>query len=142
MIGIIVLTHGDLGKQFINTARMIGLNSEESLISLAADPSDSPDRLREQMAQAIKKLSKGDGVLILTDLFGGTPTNLSLSFLEEGKIEVVTGLNLPMLIKAINSRSDRDVASLAKAASDAGKESIFRAGEFLRQRLARRTTGE
>lgn len=142
MIGIIVLTHGDLGRQFINTARLIGLNSEESLIALAADPSDSPERLREEMAQSIKKLSKGDGVLILTDLFGGTPTNLSLSFLEEGKIEVVTGLNLPMLIKAINSRNDRDVASLAKAASDAGKESIFRAGEFLRQRLARRTTGD
>lgn len=142
MIGIIVLTHGDLGRQFINTARLIGLNSEDSLIALAADPSDSPDRLREEMAQSIKKLSTGDGVLILTDLFGGTPTNLSLSFLEEGKIEVVTGLNLPMLIKAINSRDDCDVASLAKAASDAGKESIFRAGEFLRQRLARRTSGD
>lgn len=130
MIGIIVLTHGDLGRQFINTARLIGLNSEESLIALAADPSDSPERLREEMAQSIKKLSKGDGVLILTDLFGGTPTNLSLSFLEEGKIEVVTGLNLPMLIKAINSRNDRDVASLAKAASDAGKESIFEPVNF------------
>lgn len=139
MIGILVLTHGDLGTQFISTARLIGLNSEEQLLALCLDPADSPDLLRDGIEQSIGHLDTGQGVLILTDLFGGTPTNLSLSFLQEGKVEVVTGLNLPMIIKAINSRGDHDLCSLAKLASDAGKENIYLAGNVLRQRRSRRT---
>jgi PTS system mannose-specific IIA component len=142
MIGILVLTHGQLGLQFINTAKLIGLNSDESLAALSIDPSDSPDLLREQVARAIKSTNNGDGVLILTDLFGGTPTNLSLSFLEEGTVEVVTGLNLPMLIKAVNSRGNHDLSTLAKLTSEAGKENIYLAGDVLRQRLSRRNAGE
>lgn len=139
MIGILVLTHGDLGIQFISTARLIGLNSEERLMALCLDPADSPDLLRSRIEQSIGQLDTGQGVLILTDLFGGTPTNLSLSFLQDGKVEVVTGLNLPMMIKAVNSRSDHDLCSLAKLASDAGKENIYLAGNVLRQRRCRRT---
>jgi len=142
MIGIIILAHGELGPQFINTARLIGLNSEESLLAIAVSPADSTDRLRDQVAQAIKGVDQGQGVLILTDLFGGTPTNLSLSFLKDGKVEVVTGLNLPMIIKAINSRSDHDLRTLAKLASEAGKENIFLAGDFLRQKPPKRRAGE
>lgn len=142
MIGILVLTHGDLGPQFIKTGKLIGLNSDEAVMALSIDPADSPDSVREKVAQAIKRVSKGDGVLILTDLFGGTPTNLSLSFLEKGKVEVVTGLNLPMMIKAINARSDHDLPALAKLASEAGKENIYRAEEVLRHRLSRRDSGD
>jgi mannose PTS system EIIA component len=142
MIGILLLSHGELGLQFIRTARLIGLNSEEALVALSVDPSESPDVLTDKLAHAIKATNRGQGVLILTDLFGGTPTNLSLSFLEEGKVEVVTGLNLPMVIKAINSREDQDLRTLAKSAAEAGKESIFLAGDVLRQRLARRRSGE
>jgi PTS system mannose-specific IIA component len=142
MIGIVIIAHGELGPQFINTARLIGLNSEESLLAISVSPTDSPDLLREEVARSIKSVEQGEGVLILTDLFGGTPTNLSLSFLEDGKVEVVTGLNLPMVIKAINSRSDHDLRTLAKLASEAGKENIFLAGDFLRQRPIRRRAGE
>ncbi len=142
MIGIIILAHGELGPQFINTARLIGLNSEESLLAIAVSPGDSTDLLRDQVSQAIKSVEQGQGVLILTDLFGGTPTNLSLSFLKDGKVEVVTGLNLPMIIKAINSRSDHDLRTLAKLASEAGKENIFLAGDFLRQKPPKRRAGE
>jgi PTS system mannose-specific IIA component len=142
MIGILVLTHGELALQFVNTARLIGLRSEEKVAGLSIDPGDAPDMLRDQVAQAIKTVNGGSGVLILTDLFGGTPTNLSLSFLEEGKVEVVTGLNLPMLIKAINSRSDHDLSGLAKLAADSGKENIFLAGEVFRQRLSKKGTGD
>jgi PTS system mannose-specific IIA component len=138
MIGILTLTHGDLGRQFIETARLIGLRSEESVSALSINPDEPPDLLRERVAEAIKQVNQGSGVLILTDLFGGTPTNLSLAFLEVGKVEVVTGLNLPMLIKAINSRSDNDLGSLAKLTSEAGKENIYLAGDVLRQRLAAR----
>ena len=142
MIGILLITHGDLGPQFISTGKLIGLSSDEGLMALSIDPSESPDAARDKVAQSIKQVSFGDGVLILTDLFGGTPTNISLSFLEEGKVEVVTGLNLPMMIKAVNSRTDHDLPSLAKLASEAGKENIYRAEEVLRHRLSRRNSVE
>jgi mannose PTS system EIIA component len=142
MIGILILTHGELGFQFIETARLIGLHSEEYVSALSIDPTVTPDLLREKVEQSIKNVDAGDGVLILTDLFGGTPTNISLSFLKDGQVEVVTGLNLPMIIKAINSRGEHDLCSLAKLASEAGKENIFLAGEVLRQRLGRRNGGK
>ncbi len=137
MVGILILTHGALGLQFLETARLIGIKSEDSTLALSVDPKASPESVRDQLAKTISKLNSGSGVLILTDLFGGTPTNLSLSFLEEGKIEVVTGLNLPMVIKSINSSHDHDLTSLAKLACEAGKENIFRAGEILRARRPR-----
>jgi PTS system mannose-specific IIA component len=136
MIGILLLTHGLLGEQIIATARMIGLDSEENLTAFSVDPTQPPSRLRSDMEKAIRDVNGGDGVLILTDLFGGTPTNMSLSFLEDGKVEVVTGLNLPMFIKAVNYRDDHDLRSLAKASADAGKENIYLAGEVLRKRPA------
>lgn len=142
MIGIIVLTHGELGTEFIRTARLIGLNSEASVVSLCVDPDDSPDMLRGRLSEAIRGIKGEDGVLVLTDLFGGTPTNLSLSFLQDGEVEVVTGLNLPMLIKAVNARAKHDLASLARLAAEAGKENIYLASDILRQRLAKRKVGE
>jgi PTS system mannose-specific IIA component len=129
-----VLTHGELGVKFLDTARLIGLTSDERVLALSIDPTASPDSLRDQVAKAIAKVNAGSGVLILTDLFGGTPTNVSLSFLEEGKIEVVTGLNLPMLIKSVNARHGHDLKGLAQLSADAGKENIYRASDVLKQR--------
>jgi PTS system mannose-specific IIA component len=134
MVGILVLTHGELGVKFLDTARLIGLTSDERVLALSIDPTASPDSLRDQVAKAIAKVNAGSGVLILTDLFGGTPTNVSLSFLEEGKIEVVTGLNLPMLIKSVNARHGYDLKGLAQLSADAGKENIYRASDVLKQR--------
>ncbi|MEI6134085.1 MAG: PTS sugar transporter subunit IIA [Desulfomonile sp.] len=134
MVGILVLTHGELGVKFLDTARLIGLTSDERVLALSIDPTASPDSLRDQVAKAIAKVNVGSGVLILTDLFGGTPTNVSLSFLEEGKIEVVTGLNLPMLIKSVNARHGYDLKGLAQLSADAGKENIYRASDVLKQR--------
>lgn len=129
-----MLTHGELGVKFLDTARLIGLTSDERVLALSIDPTASPDSLRDQVAKAIAKVNAGSGVLILTDLFGGTPTNVSLSFLEEGKIEVVTGLNLPMLIKSVNARHGYDLKGLAQLSADAGKENIYRASDVLKQR--------
>jgi len=142
MVGILIATHGELGLQFINTARLIGLESEEAVAALSIDPKESPDVIREKVSQSIRKVNRGEGVLVLTDLFGGTPTNISLSFLEDGKVEVVTGLNLPMIIKAINSRSDQDLSNLAVLAMEAGKENIYRASEIFKHRLRRRAAGD
>ena len=129
-----MLTHGELGVKFLDTARLIGLTSDERVLALSIDPTASPDSLRDQVAKAIANVNAGSGVLILTDLFGGTPTNVSLSFLEEGKIEVVTGLNLPMLIKSVNARHEYDLKGLAQLSADAGKENIYRASDVLKQR--------
>ncbi len=143
MVGILIMTHGALGSQFIQTAKVIGIRSEEGVTSLSFDPTDSPESIRERVSKAIRTVNDGDGVLILTDLFGGTPTNISLTFLEEDKVEVVTGLNLPMIIKAINSRQDNHkLPVLAKLTSEAGKENIFLAGDFLRQRRAGKLSGK
>ncbi|MEW6349838.1 MAG: PTS sugar transporter subunit IIA [Thermodesulfobacteriota bacterium] len=142
MIGVLVLTHGDLGRQFLETARLIGLDSENCVMTLSIDPSVSPEVLRTRVANAVKEVNRGAGVLILTDLFGGTPTNLSLSFLEEGKVEVVTGVNLPMIIKAVNHRNQCELGRLAEMVAESGKENIFRAGQILRKRLAKGNHGE
>lgn len=138
MVGILVLTHGELADEFLKTARMIGLSSEERVRAVSVDPLTPPDSLRDTLGKVIREIDDGDGVLILTDLFGGTPTNLSLSFLTEGKIEVVTGLNLPMIIKAVNGRETSDVRELARVASEAGKENIYLAGDVLRQRMSKK----
>ncbi len=142
MIGILVITHGELGLHIIKSAQLIGLDSDESVAAVSIDPTtESHDVLREKVGKSISANDSGDGVLILTDLFGGTPANLSLSFLEDGKVEVVTGVNLPMIVRAINSRGDHDLVSLSKVVSDSGRESIYLAGEVLRERLADKGSG-
>lgn len=142
MVGILVLTHGNLGLQFIETAKLIGISSDKAINALGLNPKDAPDSIRDRVAKAIRELNNGEGVLILTDLFGGSPTNIACSFLEEDKVEVVTGLNLPMLIKAVNSRENIKLAELAGIASDAGKENIYLAGEMLRRRSKKQGGGK
>jgi len=141
MVGILIVTHGELGLQFINTARLIGLESEQGVAALSIDPTQSPDFIRQQVADAIESVRRDNGVLILTDLFGGTPANISLSFLEDGKVDVVTGINLPMIIKAINSRSDHNLDTLSTLVAEAGKENIYRASETLKHRQKRKAGG-
>ncbi len=142
MIGILVVTHGELGSQVIKTARLIGLNSEESVAAVGITAGAAQDSLREDLQKAIKDVDTGEGVLILTDLFGGTPTNLSLSFLKEDRVEIVTGVNLPMVVRAINCRKETDLASLSKMVSEAGRESIYLAGELLREKLDRKSEAD
>jgi len=142
MIGIVCVTHGTLASQMIETARLIGLDSDEAVATLSLPEDGSQDMLRDQIAQAIKTVNRGQGVLILTDLFGGSPTNLSLTFLKEGWVEVVTGLNLPMILKAFGARNEADLKTLARLSAEAGRESIFDAGDVMRQRAARRKGAE
>ena len=137
MIGILVITHGQLGSQLLETARMIGLDSETCVLAVSVDPQVSPDALRGRIATAIKEINSGPGVLILTDMFGGTPCNISCAFLEEGKVEVVTGLNLPMITEAINHRAQCDLGKLAERVTEAGKDSIFNAAKILSQRRSK-----
>ena len=130
MIGLLVITHGELGGELIKAAEFI-LGGREQITSLSVMSQTKPDQLSRQIQQAIHKVGGPEGVLVLTDMFGGTPNNISLTLWEEGKVEVVTGVNLPMVIKALTSRDKLSLTELASQVCSAGREAISVAGELL-----------
>lgn len=132
MIGIVIVTHRRLGDALIEAAEFIMGERPEALISVSIDLNESADVLRRKIADGIKKVKSEDGVLILTDMFGGTPSNLSYSFLEEGHIEVISGVNLPILIQAANTRGKMNLAELAVKLEEFGKKSISLASGILK----------
>jgi PTS system mannose-specific IIA component len=132
MIGIVIVTHGQLGESLIETAGIIIGSRPKALISISIDLNQSAEKLREKIVSGIKKVDKKDGVLILTDMFGGTPSNLSYSLLEEGRIEVISGVNLPILIQAINIREKMELSQLATSLEAFGKKSISLASGILK----------
>ena len=132
MIGIVIVTHRGLGAAFIEASEFIIGNKPEATVSVSIDINENADKLREKIAAGIKKVSSKEGVLILTDMFGGTPSNLSYSFLEEGHIEVISGVNLPILIKAINTRKKMELGELATTLESFGKKSISLASGILK----------
>ncbi len=132
MIGIVIVTHSQLGDALIEAAEFIIGDRPESLKSVSIDLTESAEVLRSRIAEGIKHVKSKDGVLILTDMFGGTPSNLSYSFLEEGRIEVISGVNLPILIQAVNTRSKMDLSTLAVKLEEFGKKSISLASGILK----------
>ncbi|MBW2434924.1 MAG: PTS fructose transporter subunit IIA [Deltaproteobacteria bacterium] len=132
MIGIVIVTHSQLGDALIEAAEFIIGNRPEALVSVSIDLTESAEVLRTRINQGIKKVQSKEGVLILTDMFGGTPSNLSYSFLEEGRIEVISGVNLPILIQAANTRSKMDLNTLAVHLEEFGKKSISLASNILK----------
>jgi PTS system mannose-specific IIA component len=130
MIGLLIVTHCDLGKEFLNAAEFIvGRIPAVDVISIT-QTADS-EEIRKQIEEKIEKLNKGEGVLILTDMFGGTPSNISLSFLKKEMVEVLTGVNLPMIISISQNRQSLELSKLAEKAQEAGKMSISLAGKLL-----------
>jgi PTS system mannose-specific IIA component len=132
MIGIVIVTHRQLGDALIDAADFIVGSASESIAPVSIDLNENADVLRDKIAKGIKKVQSSEGVLILTDMFGGTPSNLSYSFLEEGRIEVISGVNLPMLIKAIDSRKGMELPKLAECLETYGKKSISMASGILK----------
>ena len=132
MIGILIVTHRQLGDALIEAAEFIMGSRPDALVSVSIDLSGSADVLRAKIADGIKKVKSEEGVLILTDMFGGTPSNLSYSFLEAGHIEVISGVNLPILIQAANTRDKMNLEELAVKLEEFGKKSISLASSILR----------
>jgi PTS system mannose-specific IIA component len=132
MIGILIVTHRQLGDALIEAAEFIMGSRPDALISVSIDLSESADVLRAKIADGIKKVKSEKGVLILTDMFGGTPSNLSYSFLEAGHIEVISGVNLPILIQAANTREKMNLEELAVKLEEFGKKSISLASSILK----------
>ena len=130
MIGLLIIAHCDLGQEFISAAEFIvgGLEAAEAIsITQGIDS----EELLKVISEKISILDQGQGVLVLTDMFGGTPTNLSLPFLKEEKIEVLTGVNLPMVVAVAQVRDRMTLAELGEKAQQAGRRSIALAGKLL-----------
>ncbi len=131
MIGIVVVSHGKIGLEMVRVARSI-VHDPAPMAGVALEHDESVDRMRDKISKAIGEVNKNGGILILSDMFGGTPSNLCLSFLEEGKIEVITGVNLPMLIKLANFRDDKPLSEIASFIRNYGQKNIALAGEVLK----------
>ena len=136
MFGTLITTHGNLGNELIKSAELIK-GRLENTIHISVDQTKDVEGLKKEISLAIKKLDKGKGVLILTDLFGGTPSNISLSFMKEDKVEVLTGVNLPMLLKLSETREDRTLREFACLIKNYGEKNIMLASEILSKKANR-----
>jgi len=132
MIGIVIVTHRQLGDALIDASEFILGSRPEAVEAVSIDLKESADKLRKKIVDGIKKVDRKKGILILTDMFGGTPSNLSYSFLEEGRVEVISGVNLPVLIKAVDSRTKIELSQLAVDLEVYGKKSISLASGILK----------
>ena len=132
MIGIILVTHGKLAEEFKHAMQHV-VGRQEAVATVCIGPNDDMEARRREIADAIKHVDAGQGVIILTDLFGGTPSNLAISLMQAGKVEVIAGINLPMLIRLAKARCCMDIGKATVAARDAGRNYITIASEFLGQ---------
>jgi PTS system mannose-specific IIA component len=132
MIGLLIISHCDLGRELLNAAQLI-LGKLENADTVCVSSTAKSEELLSAISSKIKALDKGQGVLILTDMFGGTPSNLSLSFLQNDKVEVLTGVNLPMVIAVAQDREEVSLSELGKRAQEAGKKSIALASKLLNE---------
>ena len=132
MIGLILVTHGKLAEEFVHAMQHV-VGRQEAVATVCIGPHDDMEKKRGEIAGAIKSVDGGAGSIILTDLFGGTPSNLAISLMKPGKVEVIAGINLPMLIRLAKARNCMSVRDAVNAARDAGRNYITIASEFLGQ---------
>jgi PTS system mannose-specific IIA component len=133
MIGILIVTHQELAEALVRVWDLI-LGRQEGIVAVSLDPSAPPETSRQQIQRGLSQVNNGNGVIILTDMLGGTPSNLTLSFLQEGKVEVITGVNLPMLMKLAHLRDQNDLREVALALKQSGQKGITVASEVLHKK--------
>ena len=131
MIGVVVVTHGQLATELVNAAETI-VGDLPQFAAVSIGWHDDVDDAREEIKQAIARVQGPEGVLILTDMFGGTPSNLGLTFLEADKVEVITGVNLPMLIKLAGAKKSANLLTVARDMREEGRNAIWIASDLLR----------
>lgn len=134
MIGMILVTHGRLAEHFIDAMEHV-VGKQDGVATICIGPNDDMEQRRADIADAIREVDEGQGAIILTDLFGGTPSNLAISLLDTGHVEVIAGINLPMLIRLAGARKSMNVVEAVNAAQTAGRNYITVASEFLEQDL-------
>ena len=130
MIGLVLVTHGALATEFVVAMEHV-VGPQQQIATICIGPEDDMEVRRADIASAVERVNDGSGVILLTDLFGGTPSNLAISLLKGGEIEVIAGINLPMLIRLESARKVMDVRQAVAAAREAGQKYISVASELL-----------
>lgn len=132
MIGVVVVTHGGLAREFVAATEHV-VGPQEKLVAICIEADDDMEARRQEIIETAAKCNSGDGVIIFTDMFGGTPSNLAISVMNTAKIEVIAGVNLPMLIKAAEIRSGRPLQEVAMQVQEAGRKYISIASAVLQK---------
>ena len=129
-IGGVIVSHGRLANELLTAAEAV-VGELNHIAAVSIGWHDDVELAKNEISRAIKKVSSGSGVLLLTDMFGGTPTNVSAMFIKENEIEIVTGVNLPMVVKLASQHNEMSLSEMAKVVEEQGKQAIYRAGELL-----------
>ncbi len=129
-IGGVIISHGRLANELLSAAEAV-VGELNHIAAVSIGWHDDVELSKNEISRAVKKVSNGNGVLLLTDMFGGTPTNVAAMFIKENEIEIVTGVNLPMVVKLASQRNEKSLSEMAKEVEEQGKQSIYRAGDLL-----------
>lgn len=132
MIGAIVVTHGQLARELVTAAEMIS-GDLPHITAVSVGWQDNPGVIHQEIQKAIEKVDDGNGVLILTDMFGGTPSNVALTFLDKARVEIITGVNLPMILRLAHQKNASELAAVARSVFSQGKNNITLASEVLQR---------
>ena len=130
MIGVVLVTHGNLAKELVKVMEHV-VGAQDQLTTITIDPDDDMEKRREDILSSVQFVDKGLGVIILTDMFGGTPSNLAISIMEQENIDIIAGVNLPMLIKLASVRSNKTISEAVAQAREAGQKYIMVASQVL-----------
>jgi PTS system mannose-specific IIA component len=131
LVGGVVVTHGNLATELVSAAETIISEDIRHITAITIGWHDDVDVARDEIGKAIERVNEGAGVVVLTDMFGGTPTNLACTFLGNAPIEVVTGVNLPMILKLVDQQPDETLSEIARRVRDQGQKNIYLASEVL-----------
>lgn len=135
MIGLVLVTHGRLAAEFVTAMEHV-VGPQEQIAPICIGPDDDMEGRRNDIAEAIRSVDTGDGTIVLTDLFGGTPSNLAISLMKSDSVEVIAGINLPMLIRLASARRTMKIKAAVAAARDAGRKYISVASDLLGEAAA------
>ncbi len=132
MIGLVLVTHGNLADEFVAAMQHV-VGKQEQIATVCIGPEDDMEMRRAEILKKVENVNDGSGVVVLTDMFGGTPSNLAISIMDRAKVEILAGVNLPMLIKIASLRKEKDLKSTVEGAQEAGKKYINVASQLLGQ---------
>ncbi len=130
MIGLVLVTHGHLAEEFVAATEHV-VGKQKDMRAICIGPDDDMERRRQDILRAVAEVDSGSGVIVLTDMFGGTPSNLAISIMNQARVEVIAGMNLPMLIKLASVRTKGDAKAAVAAAQEAGRKYINVASKLL-----------
>lgn len=133
MIGLVIVTHGGLAREFLAALEHVH-GPQEQIVTISIGPNDDMETRRSEIEQAVSDVNSGDGVILLTDMFGGTPSNLAISVMEQANVEVIAGVNLPMLIKLASIRGEDSIETVIDEAQEAGRKYISVASKVLKDK--------